>query len=1057
MARNPVAANLLMFVIVLIGVVSMTRIPQETLPEASLDAIQVRMAYPGASPEAVEEGIVRRIEEQIETVEGIRRITAVAAENVGVVTAELKLGTDVASTLDEIKSEIDRITSFPVDAEEPEVRELVNRRQVIQLAMHGPVPERTLKELADRVKDDLTAMDEISYVRTNGVRDYEIAIEVSREALRAYGLSLPQVALAVRRGSMDLPGGLLRTEGEEILVRTSGQNYTGRDFSEIVLLARPDGAAVRLGDVARVTDGFEDADLVTRFDGNPAVLVEVYRSGDERVLDIVEQVRGYVESLALPAGVSVDIWNDESKLLKSRFELLVKNGLIGLLLVILALGLFLNTRLAFWVSAGILVSFLGTFIVMSLAGVTVNLISLVAFILALGIVVDDAIVIGENIFAEQERGLPPLDAAVKGVRRMARPVVFAVLTTIAAFAPLLFVPGMIGKFMRNVPAVMVTVLAFSLVESLFILPAHLSRIHAVRGRHRTNAGVRAVESVQARVARALDWQIGVPLDRAVRFATRHYGLVIVTAVSVVLLSVGLVGAGLVHFNFFHDIEGENVVVRLEMPEGTTAERTSEIADRIDAIGQRAIRDLEAELPTDHPPLLRHRFTTVGITPSDANSPMAGMLAGLIQPTKAEINFEILEAERREIGSAAIETAWRDAVGTIPGVKSLQFKSSIMTLGKPIQVELSAPSPEVLDAAVDAMKDELVRFAGVVEVEDDRRLGKREIELDLKPGARPLGLTLDDLARQVRAAYYGDEALRVQRGTDEVRVMVRLPREERDALADLDALRIRTAAGAEVPLAEVATVSTGYGPSSINRRDRRRVTTVTADVDEEVTSASQVIEALKGEVVPRFESTYPGLRATFEGEQREQSEAFGAIARGFLIALFLIYALLAIPFRSYTQPFIIMSAIPFGIIGAIFGHLLMGISVGVLSMFGIVGLSGVVVNDSLVLIDYINQLRAEGRPVREAVVEATKVRFRPILLTSLTTFLGVLPLILERSLQAQFLIPIAASLGFGILFSTFIVLILVPALVMLDHRIRSLFGRAEEPAFEHVPAESAGTP
>jgi multidrug efflux pump subunit AcrB len=856
---------------------------------------------------------------------------------------------------------------------------------------------------------------------------------------------------------MDLPGGLLRTEGEEILVRTSGQNYTGRDFREIVLLARPDGASVRLGDVARVTDGFEDADLVTRFDGNPAVLVEVYRSGDERVLDIVEQVRGYAESLALPAGVSVDIWNDESKLLKSRFELLVKNGLIGLLLVILALGLFLNTRLAFWVSVGILVSFLGTFIVMSLAGVTVNLISLVAFILALGIVVDDAIVIGENIFAEQERGLPPLDAAIKGVRRLARPVIFAVLTTIAAFAPLLFVPGMIGKFMRNVPAVMITVLAFSLVESLFILPAHLARIHAVRGQHRKNAVARAIESVQARVARALDWQISVPLDWAVRFATRHYGLVIVSAVSVALLSVGLVGAGLVHFNFFHDIEGENVVVRLEMPEGTTAARTSEIADRIDAIGQQAIRDLEADLPADHPPLLRHRFTTVGITPSDANSPMAGMLAGLIQPTKAEINFEVLEAERREIGSAAIETAWRDAVGTIPGVKSLQFKSSIMTLGKPIQVELSAPSPEVLDAAVDAMKDELARFAGVAEVEDDRRLGKREIELDLKPGARPLGLALDDLARQVRAAYYGDEALRVQRGTDEVRVMVRLPREERDALADLDALRIRTAAGAEVPLAEVATVSTGYGPSSINRRDRRRVTTVTADVDEEVTSASQVIEAMKAEVVPRFEGTYPGLRATFEGEQREQSEAFGAIARGFLIALFLIYALLAIPFRSYTQPFIIMSAIPFGIIGAIFGHLVMGISVGVLSMFGIVGLSGVVVNDSLVLIDYINQLRAEGRPVREAVVEATKVRFRPIFLTSLTTFLGVLPLILERSLQAQFLIPIAASLGFGILFSTFIVLVLVPALVMLDHRVRSLFGRAEERAFEPVPAESAGAP
>ena len=1043
MARNSVAANLLMVLILLIGFVNVFNVVQEFFPEASLDAIQVRVEYLGASPEEVEEGVVRRVEEQIESLAGIRRITSTAAENVGVVTAQLELGTDIAQALDDIKAEVDRITTFPVEAEEPQVQEVTNRRQALQLALHGPVPERALKELAAQVKDELTALPSISYVTINGVRDYEIAIEVSEATLRAYGLQLADVTRAVRRGSLDLPGGTLETDGEDILVRTKGQNYTGQDFRDLIVLARPDGTTIRLGDLATVRDGFQDADLITRFDGQPAALVEVFRTSDERVLEIEEDVIAYVDALrpTLPAGISVALWQNEARYLRSRYNLLIENGLIGLALVVLALALFLNGRLAFWVSMGIFISFLGVFAVMPLLGVSINMLSLLAFILALGIVVDDAIVIGENIFAEQENGRSPIDAAVAGATRLARPVTFAIFTTVAAFAPLLTVPGTIGKLMVAIPTIIIAVLLFSLVESLFILPAHLAHVK-IDKQGRKNAFIRGLEYVQGKVQELLEWNINGPLDKGLRFATKHYGLVIVTATSLVLLSVGLVQAGLIKFAFLPIIEGENVIVRFELPQGTPAEETRRVAAYIEQKGRETAAELEATLPDDHPPLVEHVFTIVGTQPSLASGPPGGNLGpNLTEPHRAEVNFELPDAEERDLAASVFEDRWREKVGVLPGVRSIQFQSVLISLGRPIQLELSAPTPEMLDRAVAIVKDTLRSYQGVFDVQDDQDLGKREVKLALKPEARTLGLTLDDLARQVRAAFYGDEALRLQRGRDDIRVMVRLPQEERDALADLDALRIRTPAGAEVPFAEVADASFGFGPSAIQRRDRRRVVTLTADVNTEIVQAQDVVNDLQNNVLPALARDYPGLRGSFEGEQREQADTLAALLRGFAIALFAIYALLAIPFRSYSQPLVIMSAIPFGVIGAILGHLLVGINVTVLSMFGIVGLAGVVVNDSLVMLDFMNEKRAEGMPLRDAVIAGAKARFRPILLTSLTTFLGVLPLILERSTQAQFLIPIAVSLGFGILVATFILMLLVPALVMLQERTLVLLRRA----------------
>ena len=1045
MTRNSVAANLLMLFIVVLGIVGLTAVVQEVFPEFSLDAIQVRVTYPGASPEEVEEGIVRRVEEQIESVDGIRRISSVSAENVGVVTAELELGTDAKRALDDIKAEVDRITTFPVEAEEPIVQELTNRQQALQLALHGNVSERSLKELANHVKDDLTAMSDISYVRVNGVRNYEISIEIPEQTLRAYDLTLGEVGTIIRRNSLDLPGGTLQTRGEDILVRTKGQHYTAQDFRQLIIRARPDGTAIRLGDIATIHDDFEDNDLITRFDGEPAALVGIFRTSDERVLDIVDAVQQYVDEQlrpSLPEGIQVDIWQNDGRLLKSRFDLLIRNGRMGLILVLLALALFLDLRLAFWVASGIFISFMGAFGVMIYLGVSINMISLFAFILALGLVVDDAIVIGENIFTEQSRGVPPLEAAVRGATRLAGPVVFAVLTTVAAFSPLMYAPGTIGKIMKTMPIIVIAVLTFSLVESLFILPAHLNHRRAKKAGE-PNVVMRYILRIQAAVARAMDWNINGPLERTLRFSTRHYGIVLASAVAVLIFFFGIVAGGYVKFSFFPDVEGDNVFARLELPEGTSAEQTERVTAYLEAKGREAADALEATLPDGHPALVEHVFTSVGNRPSADRGPSAGTSLGLITSNVAEVNFQLVSAEEREITSAAFEAEWRKRVGEVPNVKSLQFTAAAITLGKAIQAELSAPDAAVLDRAVKRLEGSLREFAGVYEVEDDRNVGKREVKLNLLPRARTLGVTVDDLARQVRAGFYGAEALRIQRGRDEVKVMVRLPKDERNTLTDLGDLRIMTPAGAEIPLSEVAEARFGFGPSTINRRDRRRVVTVTADVDNDVVSTPDVVGALETGVLAEMTRDYPGFRYTFEGQEREQKDTVNALLRGFIIALFAIYALLAIPFGSYAQPFIVMSAIPFGFVGAIFGHVVMGLKVGVLSMFGIVGLSGVVVNDSLVMIDMINEFRRQGMPMAQAIIEGGKRRFRPILLTSLTTFLGVLPLILERSVQAQFLIPMAVSLGFGILFATFITLVVVPALAMLQHDAarfaRRLFG------------------
>jgi multidrug efflux pump subunit AcrB len=1031
MARNGVAANLLLFFLIAAGVFSLGSLVQEVFPEFSLDTVTVSVAYPGATPEEVEESIVRKIEEQIEAVEGIDEITATAAEGVGTVSVALKLGADVSQALDDIKAEVDQITTFPEGAERPEVRELTNRQSVLRLAVYGDASERTIKEIAYRVEDALSELDEVSYVETSGIRNYEISIEVPEARLRALGLTLGDVATAVRLGSLDLSAGSIETSDEEVRVRTLGQNYDEADFEEIIVVSRSDGTTIRLGDIASVDDGFEDSDLETSFNGQPSALVEVFRTSDERVLEIVEAVRAELDDEivpGLPAGVSLEIWDNSATVLRGRLGLLIKNAFLGLSLVLIALTLFLDIRLAFWTAVGIGVSFVGTLAVMLLLGVSINVISLFGFILAVGIVVDDAIVVGENIFAEREGGAGPLDAAIGGATRIRGPVTFAILTTVVAFTPLLFVPGTLGKILGAIPVVVISVLLLSLVESLFILPNHLSHLPPP-GQAATNRVTRFFERLQGAVDKRLQAFIHGPLERALRFATGNPSIVMASATGLIILAIATVPAGILRVSFFPPVGGDVVTARLEMPEGTTIRRSREVTERLVAAVERAEARLDADRPDDAPPLVESVYVTVGSQPAEDGPGGGG--GGPSTAAQAGVQVKLLEAERRDLASSVFEDAWRDEVGPVPVARSLTFTSSIVGAGAAVQVELSHPEPARLEELSRDVVTELERIQGVYDIQTDADAGLREIQVQLLPAARTLGLTLDDVARQVRAAFFGQEALRVQRGREDVRVYVRLPEDERDAIADVEQYRIRTPTGQEVPLARVAEVSFGTSPTTINRKDGQRVLTVSASVDEQVTSSGEISGVLTAGVLAELTASDPRLSFQLGGEQEQQRESFGAIGRGFLLALFVIYALLAIPFNSYVQPLIIMAAIPFGIVGAILGHLILNLPIGLLSLFGIIGLSGVVVNDSLVMIDFINERRTQGADAREAIIEGAKARFRPILLTSLTTFLGVGPLVFEQSVQAQFLIPMAASLGFGIVFATGVLMLVVPALMALQ--------------------------
>ena len=1037
-AKNPVAANLIMVLIIASGLLTFSGIKQEVFPEFSSDLITVTVPYLGAAPEEVEEAVCVRIEEEIQSLEGIKRITSRASEGLGTVTIELFPGTDVRKLLDDVKARVDAIDTFPEETEKPIIQELLNRRQVINVAVSGDTDEKTLRILSDKIREEILLLPGITQAQVTNVRPYEISIEVSEQALRRFDLTFDELAQAIRRSSLDLPGGSIKTQGGEVLLRTKGQAYTGKEFEAIILRTRPDGSRVLVGDVAKVVDGFAETDQSARFDGNPSALIQVFRVGDEDALKVASAVKKYVQETQkkMPEGIALTIWNDDSEVLKSRLDLLYKNGRSGLILVFLLLALFLRLRLAFWVALGIPISFLGALWLMPTFDVSINMISLFAFILVIGIVVDDAIVIGESIFTEYEKGKSGIKAALDGLKSVAVPVVFAVLTSVAAFWPILIVEGGIGKIMRFIPIIVILTLLFSLLESLFILPSHLSHLKIKDTPSKGWGGIwtRFQTKFNARFRQFIDKAYKPSLEFALKF---RY-ITLAGFLAILILTLGMVGGGWIKFVFLPRIDADNVVARLTMPLGTPVEATTVAVKRLE---ESALK-LEDEFDLVRS-IVRHVLAAIGEQPSlnrasgpdPASSTFSGSHLG-------EVDIELTPSEERGLGSTVIANRWRELTGPIPDAVELSFSSSLFTVGAPIYVQLSSADYVALREAAEKLKEKIKDYPGVYDVTDSFREGKQEIKLEITPVAESLGLTLSDLGRQVRQAFYGEEVQRIQRSRDEIRVMVRYPIEERRSLANLEDKRIRTAGGIAVPFSAAAKATLGRGYSYIERTDRRRTLNITAEVDETKANANEILADITKNVLPTLLAEYPTISYSLEGEQRDQREALASLRRGFLLALLVIYALLAIPFRSYGQPLLVMGVIPFGIVGAIWGHIAMGISLTILSFFGIVALTGVVVNDSLVMVDFINKFRQKGENIQKAIREAGVIRFRPIILTSITTFAGLTPLLLERSLQARFLIPMAVSLAFGVLFATFITLILVPVsyqiLEDVKHAIKNLF-------------------
>ena len=1021
MAKNHVAANLLMIILLLGGLLIGQKIKQEVFPETDLDMVSISVMYPGATPSEVEDAIVKPIELAVSGVDDIKRIRSTAVENFGTVIVEILEGGDVETAVQDVKSEVDRITTFPEESEKPVISKLAVIREVISMVVYGDAGERALLENAERIKDDLLALPNITRVELGGYRPYEISIEVPEENLRKYNLRMQDVANSVRNASLDLAGGTIRTNDGDILIRTTEKRYFGSEFDSVAVVTTASGQQILLKSIANVVDGFEEFDQEATFDGKPAVLLKVYRVGEQTPKEVAADVRAYIEEREadLPPSISLEILMDWSVLLQQRIDLLLRNGLLGLILVLITLSFFLEMRLALMVAMGIAISFLGAMMFMPVFGVSINMISLFAFLIVLGIVVDDAIVVGENIFVHIRMGKPLLKAAIDGTREVSLAVVFAGLTTIAAFGPLLFIGGFLGDFLGVVPIIVILVLSISLIEAFYILPSHLSS--------RTISGKSAfwtkIENVRGRFDKTINLVIDKYYKNSLKWALRNRAITLAVAVAILLSSLGLISGGLIKFVMIPEIEADWVQVDLTMASGTHFAETKYWIEYIERIGNEVLAEFDAER-TDGLSNRKHVYTLIG-----QQVIMGGPHGNITKSSSnlAQIQFLLQGPELRTLKTIDFAEEWRSRAGEIPGADKIGFVSQMMNRGADIEIELSHTDFEQLISATERVKSVLAEYTGVSEISDSYMEGKQEMQLKLRPEAASLGITEADLAMQVRSAFYGSEALRIQRGQNEVKIMVRYPDEDRRTLETIDNMRIRTRAGLEVPFDQAAYIDLGRGYSEITRSDRRRVVKVSAVVDRDAANATEIIAELKAGILPQLKSEYPGLAYDMEGQSRDMRESSASLGQALLFGLLLIYALLAIPFKSFFQPLIVMSAVPFGIIGAVLGHLILGFNISMISLFGIVALTGVVVNSSLVLIDFTNKRRAAGMDLQEAIIEAGLRRFRPIIMTALTTFFGLMPMILETEIQARFLVPMAVSLGFGVMFATSITLIVVPTM------------------------------
>ena len=1028
-ARNTVFANIVLAMILLAGGLAMLMMVRETFPAFPVDIVIVRVAWPGADPEEVEEGICRRIEEAIEGIEGIEEYSTTAAEQYGFARIEVEESYDAAYVKERVRNAVEAISTFPLDAEKP-VTELAEfSTQVLLVALYGEeLSPRTLKEWGEQVKEELLSFPEISQVDVWGEREYEIAIEVSEAKLREYGLSFEEIAQKVRSSSLNLSGGVMRTEGEEIRLRTLGRKYTAEDFAKIVVRALPGGDRITLDRIARIDDGFTEDVVLSRFNGLPAVNVVVNKTTEQDTLAIDRAVKEYLKEKQklLPQGMHMESWAEMAPELRARIRLLTRNGMIGLGLVFVLLWLFLDIRLSFWAGMGMPISIAGALAIMWVLGATVNMISLFGLIMVLGIIVDDAIVVGEAIYVARKRGEPPLKAAVEGLYEVAMPVIGAVTTTIVAFVPLYFVGGFMGNFIAILPVVVISCLTISLVECLLLLPAHLGHLPdfsapQFRGPWWRRFGL----GFHRYTNRSLEWfvyQVYEPfLEKALPW--RYVSLAL--AAALLLTMWGFMDSGILKFQFFPQLDGDSMYANVEFPAGTPLHVSKAAVEKLEA----SVRRLEENTKTaSGKPLIRNMFTLVGdnFGPNGFGSHIGG------------VRVELLPSEERGIYSHDLLSQWEKEMGVVPGAVSVRYESEENGPGgAPIEVWLYSNDIGQMLAAAEELKQKLRSYEGVYQVEDDYRAGKNEIRLRLKPEARTLGLTTAALARQVSAGFFGTQAVRIQRGRDDIRVRVRYPKEERRRVADFERVRIRTPQGLEVPILSVADMSYGPGFASIRRTDGKRRVSVQAEVDSSTANAEEVFADLEDHYFADLERRFTGVKVTSKGDKLEREESFGPLYVGYPLALLGIFIVIATIFRSYVQPLVIMITVPFGLVGAVLGHLALGYELSIMSFFGMVALSGVVVNDAIVLIECINTNLAEGHSLYDAIHLGGTRRFRAIFLTTVSTVGGLTPLLLEKDIQARFLVPMAISLAAGVAFATLLTLLFIPCLLVVLNDARRL--------------------
>ncbi|MCA9562207.1 MAG: efflux RND transporter permease subunit [Myxococcales bacterium] len=1028
MASNPVAANVFMVLLIVGGLIIGRGMKQEVFPEFELDYVTITVVHPGATPEEVEQGSILAIESAVQGLDGVKEVTAVANESVGMVVVELLLGTDADEAVADIRSAVDRITSFPDEIEDVEVKRVNNRNRSVSLILYGDVDEYSLRQYADQVRDDLITDDRITLVEVNGVRPLEISVEVPSDVLREFDLTLSEIAQRISAGSVDLPGGSVETSRGDVFVRTTERRERGSEFADLVILSRPDGTEVHLSDIAQIDDGFSESEFQMQFNGQRAARIDVFRVGDETPIEVSRALYDYIEEHEndLPPGLSLAVWNDMSEMYQDRIDLLMRNAMLGLILVLVVLGLFLEVKLAFWVMLGIPISFLGALLFLPGTGVSINMISLFAFILTLGIVVDDAIVVGEAVYKHRADGMKGLDAAIAGLKEVAVPVTYSVTTTMIFFVPMFFVPGFMGKIFKVIPIIALTVFGISLFESLFILPAHLAHSEPMSTRGLFGFVRRGQLAFSRGLDKFIDW-VYLPILRG---ALRHRGITLAMCLAMLILAIGWTASGRIDFTFLPKIEGDQIAGMVTLPYGSPIERTREVHHQLAQAADEVLQELGADAS-------RGVLSNIGGAGEFNRGPGGG---GTSQANHlGEVAVYLVPADQRDFTAGEFVQRWRERVGEIPGIENLRFAYTIGPGGgAPIDIELSHRDQHILESAAERLALELSEFEGVQDIDDGFAAGNEQLELTLRPEARTLGITALDLARQLRSSFFGAEAARQQRGRDEVRVYVRLPDSERDSEYNLESMVLQTPMGGEIALAQATNSTRSRSYTAINRRNGRRVVNVTADVDNDVTNGNKVVADLVESNLPALENDVPGLTFELGGESQEQAETMVSLMVGMLTALLAMYGLMSIAFKSYLQPLIIMSIIPFGFVGALVGHILLGFDLSMMSMLGLVALAGIVVNDSLILIDATNVMALENPELTptEAVITGAARRFRPILLTSLTTFLGLMPMILETSVQARFLIPMALSLGFGVMFATFVMLVMVPCIYVQVEQIRS---------------------